>query len=114
AAATLAHWQPPCQGATTPTAGVAAHVGDRAGRGRQPLAGALQPAPFVGPTLQSVVPAGDASPCRGHPYGQLTPLAGVVGLPFELAVAAANRPLAGGLGRGLAMAGRPRMRANRG
>ncbi|RWW39237.1 hypothetical protein BHE74_00055454, partial [Ensete ventricosum] len=57
AVATLARRQPPYQGATTPD-------GERAGRGQQPLAGALQPAPFTGAALQVGVLADG---CR--PYG---------------------------------------------
>ncbi|RWW64990.1 hypothetical protein BHE74_00027739, partial [Ensete ventricosum] len=45
---------------------------------------------------------------------QLAPFAGATGLPFGLALVAANRPLAGGLGHGLAMGGRPCMGAGRG
>ncbi|RZS10105.1 hypothetical protein BHM03_00041265, partial [Ensete ventricosum] len=43
ALAAVAHcgWQPPCQGAATPTTGAAAPAGDRAGCGRQPLLGNL-------------------------------------------------------------------------
>ncbi|RZS23259.1 hypothetical protein BHM03_00056159 [Ensete ventricosum] len=60
----------------------------------------------MGIALQVAVPAGDASACRRPPCG-LLPLAGAAGLPFGLALAAANRPLGGGLGRGLAMGGWP-------
>ncbi|RRT63478.1 hypothetical protein B296_00030410, partial [Ensete ventricosum] len=45
---------------------------------------------------------------------QLSPLASAAGLPFGLALIAASRPLAGGLGRGLAVGGRPYMGAGRG
>ncbi|RWW46227.1 hypothetical protein BHE74_00047857, partial [Ensete ventricosum] len=89
-----------------------------AGRGQQPLTGALQLAPFAGAALQAatapagwpqpVVPAGGcASAHRRRPWEQLPPLAGATSLPFELALAAASHPLARGLGRGLAMAGCP-------
>ncbi|RZR98985.1 hypothetical protein BHM03_00028458, partial [Ensete ventricosum] len=37
AAVALARWHPPCKGAATPAASVAAPAGGRAGRGRQPL-----------------------------------------------------------------------------
>ncbi|RWV92689.1 hypothetical protein BHE74_00055037 [Ensete ventricosum] len=52
-------------------------------------------------------------PCCYH-CGRQPPLAGVVGFPFELALAAASRPLAGGLSRDLAVGGRPCMGAGRG
>ncbi|RWV95964.1 hypothetical protein GW17_00041363 [Ensete ventricosum] len=74
--------------AATPTAGGAAHAGDRAGRRRQPLVGALQLAPLRAPCCQRLplaVPAG-AAPCG-------------------LALATAGHPLAGDLGRGLAVDG---------
>ncbi|RWW00676.1 hypothetical protein BHE74_00013092 [Ensete ventricosum] len=88
---------------------------------RQPLESTLQLTPFVGAALQaaaalagwrqSIVPAGGASAQSHRP---LLPLAGTAGLPFGLALAAANRPLAGGLGRSLAVGGRPSMGACRG
>ncbi|RRT65899.1 hypothetical protein B296_00014575, partial [Ensete ventricosum] len=49
-----------------------------------------------------------------HRHRPLLPFAGAAGLPFGLALAAANRPLVGGLGRGLAVGGRPSMGAGRG
>ncbi|RWW65204.1 hypothetical protein BHE74_00027500, partial [Ensete ventricosum] len=83
AVTSLAHWQPPCQGVATPAAGAIA----------------LQPAPFASAMLQATAaPAG---------WPQALPLAGVVGLPFRLALVAANRPLPGGRGRNLAVGGRP-------
>ncbi|RZR93539.1 hypothetical protein BHM03_00022048 [Ensete ventricosum] len=42
----LARRQPPCQGAATPAADTVAPTSDRAGRGWQPLAGALQATPL--------------------------------------------------------------------
>ncbi|RWV91293.1 hypothetical protein GW17_00046429 [Ensete ventricosum] len=59
----LAHRQPRCKGAATPAADVAVPVGDRAGRGQQPLAGALQSAPFTDATLQAGVPTSGCRPC---------------------------------------------------
>ncbi|RRT77341.1 hypothetical protein B296_00012314, partial [Ensete ventricosum] len=55
--------------------------------------------------LLAVAPCG--RPTRGCACGRLPPLVGVTGLPFRLALAAANRPLVGGLGRDLAVGGRP-------
>ncbi|RWW36614.1 hypothetical protein BHE74_00058355 [Ensete ventricosum] len=55
---------------------------------------------------EAAAPAGGASARRHRPCG-LLPLAGAVDLPFKLALAAANRPLTGGLGRGLTVVGRP-------
>ncbi|RWV81302.1 hypothetical protein GW17_00057288, partial [Ensete ventricosum] len=105
---------------------------------RQPLAGALQPAPFAGSTLQAAVPAGGrrscdlaetgrarwrlllptgAAPCdrRGqHFYPNAPPLAIVADLPFGPALAAASRPLVGCLGCGLAVGGQPCMAVGRG
>ncbi|RRT33935.1 hypothetical protein B296_00058586, partial [Ensete ventricosum] len=87
----------------------------RAGRGQQPLAGALQPAPFTSTALQvGVLTDG----CR--PYGLA-----VVGcarryrpcwlLPLRVAPASlVGRPLAGGLGCALAVGGRQCMGAGRG
>ncbi|RZS26627.1 hypothetical protein BHM03_00059989, partial [Ensete ventricosum] len=126
---------PPCQGAAIPTVGAVAPTGGRAGLGRQPLVGALQPTPFVSATLQAGVPTGGYRPyglavvgcahrrrpvgcCprerRRLPFRAAAPTSGA-GLPYGLALAAADRPLAGGLavgGRpgptwGLAMGGRP-------
>ncbi|RRT31532.1 hypothetical protein B296_00049438, partial [Ensete ventricosum] len=88
--------------------------GGRAGRGRQPLAGALQSTPFSGAALQVVVPAGGASTRKCHPCGRLSPFASVGGLPFGLALAAASCPLVRGLGRGLAVGGRPCLGTGRG
>ncbi|RWV83167.1 hypothetical protein GW17_00055266 [Ensete ventricosum] len=59
---------PPCQGAATPAAGVAAPSGDSVGRRRQPLAGAA---------LQAAVPAGNCRPCglaaTDRAHGRLLP-----------------------------------------
>ncbi|RRT31654.1 hypothetical protein B296_00037441, partial [Ensete ventricosum] len=49
---------PPYQGAATPAADAVALASGRAGRGRQPLTGALQSAPFAG------VPVGGCRPYR--------------------------------------------------
>ncbi|RWV88918.1 hypothetical protein GW17_00048961, partial [Ensete ventricosum] len=71
-AATLARRQPPCQGAATPAAGAAAPVGGKplwAGHWRRPL---------VSCRLRATASMGDS--------------------PYGLALAASNRPLAGGLG----------------
>ncbi|RZS19044.1 hypothetical protein BHM03_00051385, partial [Ensete ventricosum] len=95
---------------------------------------ALQPVPFAGTTLQAGVLAGDYCPCglaiadrayrrypcrllplRRPPFQAIAP-ASDIGLPCGLALAAADRPVAGALGRGLtvvdpawglAVAGRP-------
>ncbi|RZS15969.1 hypothetical protein BHM03_00047896 [Ensete ventricosum] len=84
---------------------------------RQPLASVtLQAVAALAGWPQPTVPAGGCRP-RGRcfcPYEWLPPLAGAAGLPFGLALAAASRPLVGGLGRGLAMGGRPCMGAGRG
>ncbi|RZS21390.1 hypothetical protein BHM03_00054032, partial [Ensete ventricosum] len=70
--------------------------------GRQPLAGALQPAPLQVPRCKWVCQRAAAAPASG------------AGLPCRLALAAIGRPLSGGLGRGLAMDGRPCMGADHG
>ncbi|RRT38699.1 hypothetical protein B296_00041624 [Ensete ventricosum] len=102
--------------------GVAAPAGSRAGRGQQPLAGALQPAPFASAVLQVAMPVGGCRPCRlaatNHARGQrfcsqapplqvATAPCGHHWPPFRAGPTAANHPFAGGLGRGLAMGGRP-------
>ncbi|RZR92251.1 hypothetical protein BHM03_00020492, partial [Ensete ventricosum] len=71
----------PCPPTATP-------VGGRTSRGWQPLAGALQPAPFAGVALQAGVPTGDCRPCGLH-----------------------QPPLGAGPGRGLTVDGWPRMGA---
>ncbi|RWV97461.1 hypothetical protein GW17_00039746 [Ensete ventricosum] len=96
----LVRWQPPCQGA-----GAAAPTADRAGRGRHPLVGARQLAPFASAaapaggcrSLRARWPSFRAGPSRNRP-----PLAAVGCL------------LAGDLGRGLAVGGRPCIGAGRG
>ncbi|RZR84476.1 hypothetical protein BHM03_00011324, partial [Ensete ventricosum] len=131
----IAYWQLPCQGAATPVTGAAALAGDRVGHGRQPIAGALQPAPLCGRHATSSCARWRLSPLRaGHsrsclrvallltgaapagcyPRGWLPPRAGAVGLPCRLALTTAGRPLVGGLGRDLAMGGRPYMGVGRG
>ncbi|RZS15020.1 hypothetical protein BHM03_00046799 [Ensete ventricosum] len=128
AVAALARWQPPCQGAATPVAGAVTLLAAGLAAGNSPLR-----APYSRPPLwalhckrlclrvvaapagwpQPTVPAGGTSARKHCPCGLLPPLAGTVGLPFGLALAKANRPLAGGLGRGLAVGGRPCMGAGR-
>ncbi|RWW58887.1 hypothetical protein BHE74_00034208 [Ensete ventricosum] len=123
---TLARWQSPCQGATTPVTSATAPAGNKAGRRRQPLAGALSS------PLQATVPVADCRPCKrlcpwavvapasGCAYGRAPPLraaapTGAAGLPFGLALAAASRrPFVWGLGCGLAVGGRPYMGAGHG
>ncbi|RZR89910.1 hypothetical protein BHM03_00017732, partial [Ensete ventricosum] len=86
-AATLARRQRPYQGAATPTAGVVTPAGGKADRGPpcgRPIAGPPLRAPysrppFAGAALQVAMPAGGCYP----------------------------RSFVGGLGCGLAMAGRP-------
>ncbi|RWW52221.1 hypothetical protein BHE74_00041368, partial [Ensete ventricosum] len=102
--------QGPLPRGATPAAGAAATIGSRVGHGQQPLAGALQLAPFAGVVLQA---RPQAQSVAASSQGRLPPLAGTAGLPFGLALVAASRPLVGGLGRGLAMGGRPYMRAGR-
>ncbi|RWW53854.1 hypothetical protein BHE74_00039607 [Ensete ventricosum] len=82
AATALARWQSPCQGAATPVASAAALAGGRVGRGRQPLAGALQPAPFAGTALQAAMPAGGASAPTGGYRPLRAPLASLLGWPW--------------------------------
>ncbi|RRT53384.1 hypothetical protein B296_00015622 [Ensete ventricosum] len=80
-------------------------IGSHPAKWRPPLW--LAPSPLLATGL-----AASDSPLRSYcPCGRLSPLAGTVGLPCGLALAAAGRPLAGGLDRGLAMGGWPCMRA---
>ncbi|RWV95868.1 hypothetical protein GW17_00041463 [Ensete ventricosum] len=72
----------------------------------------MQPTPFASATLQAVVPCGLLR--KRRPCGLLWPLTSAAGLPFGLALVAASRPLIGGLGRGLAVGGRPYSGAGRG
>ncbi|RWW39889.1 hypothetical protein BHE74_00054739 [Ensete ventricosum] len=58
-------------------------------------------APFGCPTIDPLCGHRAVSGCARR---RLLPLAGAAGLPFGLAPVATNRPLAGGLGRGLAAA----------
>ncbi|RWW42303.1 hypothetical protein BHE74_00052160, partial [Ensete ventricosum] len=109
-------------------------------KGRPPLRLALSPLPTVGlaeggsplraPHCKRLCPRAAAAPTswlctwaaatheggafarRRCPYGRLPPLAGAASFPFGLAVGAASRPLAGGLGHGLAVGGRPCMGAS--
>ncbi|RWV79344.1 hypothetical protein GW17_00059535, partial [Ensete ventricosum] len=67
-------------------------------------------APFGCPTIDPLCGHRAVSGCARR---RLLPLAGAAGLPFGLAPVATNRPLAGGLGRGLAVGGRPCMGAGR-
>ncbi|RWV87561.1 hypothetical protein GW17_00050427, partial [Ensete ventricosum] len=114
----LAYRQPSCQGA----AGVAAPDGGRAGRGRQPLAGALQSAPFAGVALQASVLAGSYHPCGLLPLrATLASLAGCYPCerhwpPLRASPSPSRpppckgpwpRPGHGWSGRGLVVAGRP-------
>ncbi|RZS11290.1 hypothetical protein BHM03_00042601 [Ensete ventricosum] len=139
---TLARWQSPCQGATTPVTSATAPAGNKAGRRRQPLASALSSplqatvprlclraaaAPAGWPQLdvpagwpQLDVPAGGCCPLEWCFSTQAPPLraaapTGAAGLPFGLALAAASRrPFVWGLGCGLAVGGRPCMGAGHG
>ncbi|RWW14587.1 hypothetical protein BHE74_00033394 [Ensete ventricosum] len=52
----LARRQPPCQGAATPAADTVAPTSDRAGRGWQPLAGALQATPLRASRCKRLLP----------------------------------------------------------
>ncbi|RZS25758.1 hypothetical protein BHM03_00059006, partial [Ensete ventricosum] len=76
---------------------------------RQPLAGAALQAAVPTGGYHSYGLAASTAPTAYCPCGQLLPLANIAGLPFGLALAIANRPLTGGLSRGLAMGGRPCM-----
>ncbi|RRT76545.1 hypothetical protein B296_00014633 [Ensete ventricosum] len=58
------------------------------------------------PSQTVLLPQGVA-PAGSYPCGWLPPLTGTTGLPFRLALAAADHPLAGHLGRGLAVGGWP-------
>ncbi|RRT57001.1 hypothetical protein B296_00028367, partial [Ensete ventricosum] len=97
---------------TTPAAGAVAPVGGRAGRGRQSLADALQPAPFTGTALQACVPTGGYRPygllplwATTHagccPYERRRPLLRAAapvsgaGLPCGLAQVVVGRPCIG-------------------
>ncbi|RZS28682.1 hypothetical protein BHM03_00062311, partial [Ensete ventricosum] len=96
---------PPCQGAATPAAGDAAPTSDRAGRGRQPLASALQPAPLCRHRAVSGCAACGCRPyglaAAGRNRGWLLPSRGALLLVGAahcgLALAAADRPLQGAL-----------------
>ncbi|RWW08688.1 hypothetical protein GW17_00027857 [Ensete ventricosum] len=83
-------------------------------------------APYRGPTVGPLCGRRAASGCRLNGLAtvdrahirrsceQMSPLASAVGLPFGMALVTVSRPLAGGLGRGLAVGGRPYMGASRG
>ncbi|RZS01292.1 hypothetical protein BHM03_00031133 [Ensete ventricosum] len=114
-AAALAHWQSPCHGATTPAIGGRTVVLWESCTRRQSSkffefigAGSsfsLKDALTTHPPLRAshckwlcpqvaLLPAG-AAPASCCPYVRQPPLAGAVGLPFGLALAAASRPLTG-------------------
>ncbi|RZS05890.1 hypothetical protein BHM03_00036441, partial [Ensete ventricosum] len=106
AQAALAPWQPPCQGATTPAAGAAA----LAGRRWQTLTGALHPAPLRAPAASGCRPPLCRRIAGSRP---LRPGRGWLP-PLRATAPTGSRPLPAGLGRGLAVGGRPCMGAGRG
>ncbi|RWV81876.1 hypothetical protein GW17_00056667 [Ensete ventricosum] len=121
AAAALARWQPPCQGAATHAVALTSGNPLRAPCSRPPLRAShckrLCPQAAVAPAgwLQPTVHAGVCCPHGRHFCPQALPLwAAVAGLPFGLALALAGCPLVGGLGRGLAVGGGPYIGAGRG
>ncbi|RZR72741.1 hypothetical protein BHM03_00016465 [Ensete ventricosum] len=65
--------------------------------------------PMRAPRCKRLCPRAAATPAGSCPYGRLPPLAGVAGLRCELALAVTSRPFTGGLGRSLAVGGRPYM-----
>ncbi|RRT31900.1 hypothetical protein B296_00047071 [Ensete ventricosum] len=81
-------------------ASAVAPIGGRVGRGRQPLASALQPAPRYKRLCPwaTLLPVG-AAPAGYCPYGLLPLWAGATSLPFGLALVVASNRLARGLGR---------------
>ncbi|RWV80269.1 hypothetical protein GW17_00058489 [Ensete ventricosum] len=105
-AATLAHRQPPCQGAATPLwAPCCKWVCPRAATTLTGWSQSVVPA--------SAAPAGYCPRERRWPPLRVAALASDASLPYGLALAAADRPLAWGLGRGLAVGGQHCMGAGR-